>query len=132
MVCELVSICYIYFDNFSNMNIFCLVLGVAVLLLACLCFYTCTRVNNLSKLLGEVDNVVSEVDGELTKLETHTRGALTGSYFMLKELENKFNSHCHSYSFENGVLYIQDPIINEDSNEETVEESESDNVNSNL
>lgn len=104
-----------------------LILSVAVFLLGCLSVYTCIKVHNLSNLLNEVDNEVSDVSSELTQHETHTKGALTGSYFMLKELSNKFESHCHSYSFENGVLYIQDPIINEISDEE----ADTDNGNPN-
>jgi hypothetical protein len=104
-----------------------LVLSVAVFLIGCLSVYTCIKVHNLSNLLNEVDNELSDVSSELTQHETHTRGALTGSYFMLKELTKKFDSHCHSYSFENGVLYIQDPIINETSDGET----DTDNGNSN-
>lgn len=104
-----------------------LILSVAVFLLGCLSVYTCIKVHNLSNLLNEVDNEVSDVSSELTQHETHTKGALTGSYFMLKELSNKFESHCHAYSFENGVLYIQDPIINEISDEE----ADTDNGNPN-
>lgn len=89
-----------------------------------ICGILCIKVFKSLKYIKDLDDYVNGLESEITTLESHTNGAFKGAYFLMEDLKSKLLNHCHSYEFNDGVLYIQEPIIteNEDvnnSNDET-------------
>lgn len=53
---------------------------------------------------------IESLKKSLESYQESTNGAFRGVYFKINEMNGNFASHFHHYVFEDGVLYIQDPI----------------------
>lgn len=86
------------------LNILSIVISIISLIACCLSW----------KKIKDLFDWINELDCDITKYQTHTDGAFRGAWFDMKKLENKLNSHCHAYEFNDNILYIKEPIIQED------------------
>lgn len=72
-----------------------------------LCIFACIAI---AKKVYRLNEYIMELESELTKYQSHTDGAFKGAWFDIKKIENKLNSHVHKYEFNDGILYIQEPV----------------------
>lgn len=73
-----------------------------------------------SKIIKDLDNYISDLVSELTKYQSHTDGAFNGIWFNEESVKKMFWEHKHKYEFNDGVLYIKEPIVENAENVENI------------
>lgn len=88
--------------------VFSIVLAIVLFILLIVCI---KRINMMSEHISNMESYISSMESSNTEELSHINGTFTGVYLSMKKLEKKVREHKHNYEFNDGVLYIKEPIF---------------------